>query len=797
MSSASDHQGDMLESLFEVVPQLLCVIGPDGRLKRVNPRWEVVLGFTAAELEGMPLMDLAHPEDLAAAQEELAKAQAGNTVFDFAARFRAKDGSYRLLLWRATSHGEANVFASARDVTTENQIAAEMERQRDLLERTEAAARMGSWRIDLATGVATRSQGVFDLLGVPRETGAFRLGELGDRVLLPEDLPTWHAAIDAVRRGEAPGPFEARFVTPDGRVRWVRMETQHDNGPDGRPAALVGFIQDITERKESELALAESEELLQESQQVARVGHYLFDIARDWWDGSEVLYDMWGIGPRYKRDFEGWLALCHPDDHEMMRAYVVEGVVGRGEAFNKQYRIVRPSDGVTRWMYGHGKVDVDDEGRPVSLFGVIQDITELKAAEEQFRRERDQLTAIMETSRVAIVFVDPERRIVMANRRAEEVMGLSKTDITSRTYDAPDWRSTSVDGGPLRTEELAVRRVFDTGEEVRDVRQAIEWPDGRRVIISINAAPLKDADGTITGVVAVFDDITDEVRADEAIRTLNEDLEARVQERTAELESAMRTLAAMNLQLEEASEAKSRLLANMSHELRTPLNSVIGFSTILLQGMAGPLNQEQERQLGMIKRGGTQLLGLVNDILDLTRVEAGVTQLELSDFQVGEMVDPLIDSMRPQVEEKGLELGAAVSCGGLTMHSDSGKISQVLLNLLSNAVKFTEEGSIGVTCEEDRGDVVFRVTDTGIGIPAEELPRIMEDFHQVDRLEDGMKPRGTGLGLAISWRLADMLGGTLTAESTVGEGSTFTLRVPMRLERRSTDHAQSAVPNPS
>jgi PAS domain S-box-containing protein len=787
MTDAHDMPGGMFESLFESVPQLLCVIDADRRMVRVNAHWQSMLGYGAAEIEGTPVLDLAHPDDVDQCSAAIDRAMSGEPVHGFVTRSRAKDGTYHVTEWEASSPDGVLLFAAARDVTEQTELAGQLEDQRAVLDETEAAANIGTWRVDLATARGEMSDTMYRILGLEPGDPPERIGGIVETAVHPDDRAALRSAMAIVREGGGPVPIDCRIVRPDGSLRWVHAGARLHLGPDGVTLTLDGFAQDITERKEAELALAASEAMLRESQQVARVGHYVFDVPGDHWDGSEVLYEIFGISPEYVRDFDGWVNLCHADDLEPMRSYVTDEVLGARAAFDRQYRIVRPSDGAVRWMYGHGRLDLDADGRPVSLFGVIQDITELKRVEERLTQERDRLTAIMETSRVGIVFVGLDRRITLANRRAEEVMGLSRADITSRAYDAPDWRSATLTGEPLPAEEYAVARVIATLAPVRDVRQAIEWPDGRRVLISTNAAPLLDEAGRLSGVVAVFDDITEAVRADEEIRRLNEDLEGRVHERTTEVEAAMRSLADVNLKLEEASAAKSRLLANMSHELRTPLNSVIGFSTILLQGMAGPLNEEQQRQLEMIKRGGKSLLALVDDILDLTRVESGVTQLELSDFVVDDVMSHLVESVRPLAEEKALDLRVSAECPGQVMHSDQGKIGQILLNLLSNAVKFTDEGSVTCECLPQGDDVVFRVTDTGIGIPAEEIPLIMEDFHQVDRITDGMKPRGTGLGLAISWRLARMLGGSLTAESVLGQGSTFTLRVPTKLMRRATD----------
>ena len=243
-----------------------------------------------------------------------------------------------------------------------------------------------------------------------------------------------------------------------------------------------------------------------------------------------------------------------------------------------------------------------------------------------------------------------------------------------------------------------------------------------------------------------------------------------------------------NLQLEEASRLKSQFLANMSHELRSPLNSIIGFTGIILQGIVGELNTEQNKQLGMVYDSAKHLLGLINDILDLSKIEAGKIEIkpaefELKDFiqQVGKMVSPLID-------ERGLTLEIVLSEDlPLTLYNDKNRIKQVLINLLSNAIKFTEKGKIrleaGMLAPEEgsaASTIAFHVSDTGIGIKPDNIQDIFDEFKQIEgSLKD--KPAGTGLGLAISKRMVEMMGGKIWVDSTFGKGSVFHITIPCQL----------------
>ncbi len=236
---------------------------------------------------------------------------------------------------------------------------------------------------------------------------------------------------------------------------------------------------------------------------------------------------------------------------------------------------------------------------------------------------------------------------------------------------------------------------------------------------------------------------------------------------------------------EAAAEARDRFLASVSHELRTPLNSIIGFSAMLKEGMAGPLNEEQTFQLGMIHQSGQHLLRLINNILDLSRVQAGSVEAHPEDIDAAETIAVVAETVRPLAEQRGVALAVDVPAEGLPCCADVDLLRQVLLNLVGNAVKYTDQGSVTLHGAYSEEEARFDVIDTGRGIPESDLERIFEPFETGGRPKAD-RPRGTGLGLAISRDYAQLMGGDVTVVSELGRGSTFTLRLPRACSAQSS-----------
>jgi signal transduction histidine kinase len=248
-------------------------------------------------------------------------------------------------------------------------------------------------------------------------------------------------------------------------------------------------------------------------------------------------------------------------------------------------------------------------------------------------------------------------------------------------------------------------------------------------------------------------------------------LERRVEERTADLAEAKE-------EAEAADRLKSTFLAIMSHELRTPLNSIIGFTSILQQGMAGSLNEEQKKQLGMVLTSARHLLVLINDVLDISKIEAGQLEIALAPFNMPGLVELVVETAVPLANKKALQLVVDIEPTVGEIKSDKRRVEQILINLLNNAIKFTDRGRVAVRCWQEDGRLLTQVSDTGIGIKPENLDKLFQPFSQIESGLD-RQAEGTGLGLSISHKLAAMLGGEIKVESEWQQGSQFTLSLPL------------------
>jgi PAS domain S-box-containing protein len=377
----------------------------------------------------------------------------------------------------------------------------------------------------------------------------------------------------------------------------------------------------------------------------------------------------------------------------------------------------------------------------------------------------------------AIFALDPEGYILSWNEGAQRLKGYTAGEIIGKHFSIFYPPEKVAERFPEYELKVAARvgRFEDEGWRVRK--------DGTRFWANVVITALRDPNGQLVGYAKVTRDLTERRAAQEreladARRMAAEEAARSAAEKQAlELANLAEQLRRQTAELETANRAKAEFLAAMSHELRTPLNAIGGYAQLLELGIPGPVTPEQREHLDRIQRSQQYLLGIINDILNFSRIEAGQLTYDITAVPLHEVVASVMHMVAPQALAKGLRLEQAVCPPDVVARADRAKVEQILLNLLSNAVKFTDGGTITLSCAA-RGDrALLAVRDTGAGIPDDKIDSIFEPFVQVGR--SLTTPReGTGLGLAISRDLARAMGGEITVESTVDVGSTFTLALP-------------------
>ena len=735
-------------------------------------RWHELRGLAEDAVSDTPeeWFDRIHPDDrdrvLAAMADHLAQKTA---FYQQEYRLRHEDGHYLWILDRGQAVWDeagnpTRIIGSEMDITQRKKAELEAQTLKQQLEFVLSSSPAAIFTCQPADDYAPTfiSDNIVNVSGYTSAEFLSR-PDFWATHIHPEDAPRLFAELSALFE-QGQHIHEYRFLHKAGHYIWVRNELRLICDDQGTPLEIVGYFADIGDRKAIENQLRASEAALAEAQRMVHLGSWEVDAATRQLTWSDEVFRCFGLDPsEHEPDYAEHFNLIHPEDRDRLEQHV-ERAIQEGIPFQIELRILRV-DGSMGYLEGRGEAKLNDQGQVAKIFGTALDITERKVAELERQNLSNRLALALSSGAIGCWDWDIQQNTIFWDERMYELYGIPTADIAASVpYEI--WANSVHPADRLATETLLQQAAL--GQAVYDPEFRVIHADGSIHHIKAYGMVVLDAEGNPKSMIGVNLDISDRKRSE------------------AERQQAEERLQQINAQLDRATRLKDEFLANMSHELRTPLNAILGMSEGLKEHVFGGLSDRQRQAVETIERSGTHLLDLINDILELSKIEAGKLELEMALVDVHYLCESSLTFVRQMALSKGISLSLEMGQAMPEVVVDERRLRQVLINLLSNAVKFTPAGGqvilrAYVERRNSRNYLNLSVADTGIGIAPADIAKLFQPFVQIDSSLN-RQYSGTGLGLALVRKLTELHGGQVSVTSEVNQGSCFTLDLPYLTE---------------
>ncbi|WP_271254639.1 PAS domain S-box protein [Pseudanabaena sp. Chao 1811] len=663
----------------------------------------------------------------------------------------------------------------ARDITEQKAIAFDRQLAEAALKESEHRFRrvfessvVGKIFTDFSGQINQANDRFLEMLGYTREE--LESGQINWKQMTPPEYVSQDlAAIAHLSTHESIAPWEKAYYHKDGHYVYVLVGATMISAQD-----CVAVIVDISDLKKSENALRESQQFIQTVLDSFPLAVFWKDLNSVYLGCNEIFLKTTGFSSTSeivgKNDFDFPYTLdqvrsFRADDHQVMQSRIPKYFI--------EEKLTMPT-GEARWLETN-KVPLQDlEGNIIGVLGTFQDITRRKQIEQQLQQSRDQFQRLVTDIGDQFIFFShsgTEGILNYISAGSAPILGLKSEDALGKCWvEIAKWHLEDLQKSFDIVQQMATGTI-----DFHQLDLRFTHPDGTERTLRVSAHPIRDSEGNLLAIEGLGEDITESHKAQQLLLEMNQ------------------KLAISNEQLERVTRLKDEFLANMSHELRTPLNAILGITEGLQEGTFGRLNAQQEKMLKIVASSGSHLLDLINDILDLAKIEAGKLQLECHPTHLERLSQASVMFVKQQAMQKNVQLQVKCAKALPEIAIDERRIRQVLINLLNNAVKFTSDGgsvTLEVTLQEAIPEqspsaiansvthwVRLAVIDTGIGIESEALKMLFQPFIQVDSALN-RQYEGTGLGLALVKRIVELHGGYVSATSQVGVGSCFEIKLP-------------------
>jgi len=537
-------------------------------------------------------------------------------------------------------------------------------------------------------------------------------------------------------------------------------------------ASNEALEENIRELEGAKQEVYEKEKWLRESQRIGRIGTYELNIDLNQWKSSEVLDEIFGITSDYVKNIDGWLSLIHPEHVVEIRIYFAQHEVQEYDLFDKEYKIIRQSDGETRWVLGRGELRFNKLGYPIQMIGTIQDITEQKESKQALKNSADFNQSLLQTIPFGIDVIDESGNILFHNELLQNMIGTEI--IGKKCWEIFSDHKTQCTACPLKTSiKVGETHIIESQNllngKTLEISQTGMMFQGKKAILEVlhDITKRKTAEGELLVKNAELQ------MAEEEIRITNEELflaNKNLQQQLMELEQA-------KSKAEESNRLKTAFLRNISHEIRTPLNAIVGFTDLITN-----FNHSREQTAGfaeIVHQASHQLTSVITDIINMATVEARQLKPFMKQININNFMQKITLQFIQKFEKKGIEFSCTTFPlkGHPILITDEIKLHQIFTCLLENALKFTEKGKVEFGCLIQNKFLEFYFKDTGIGIPLELQEVIFENFRQGE-CSLSREYGGNGLGLSISKAYVEMLGGKIWVKSEIHQGTTFFFTIP-------------------